>query len=174
KVRFGGGYNQMNSTVSINKADLVLFSGGSFSFDGDGPSSSSLQLASDRICIDTETINFTQYYNSGTVGFKYNGKNGTAGSLSLKQAVSWDPGGVGSGTVKAGKYESVSGSFPQASGSVWLYELEPAAYTVPTWTALNVTILSPPEPTIPGSGSGSSGSGTVSGGFITNGSEKYY
>jgi hypothetical protein len=178
-VGFRNKYNQMNGNVTIKDAENVIFSGTSFSFGGDGVSSAYLTVAADNIYIDTETINFRQYWDAQTVGFNYSGKNGgSTTNLSLKKEISWKPKET-TYTIESGKYGSVSGSFPQASSSTWLYNQVPGTYTAPSWTQVDSSLL-PSLPTAPVApvagiiGGGTGSGGTVSGGFISNGSEKYY
>lgn len=170
KVRFAGGYEQTNSTGIIKKADVTIFGGDIFKFGGDGVSSATLNVASDAIYVDTIAMSFTQYWAAKTVGLNYTGKNGISMTdLSLKNEMYWKPENT-TYTIKAGKYNLVSGNFPTGKDGKMLYEIEPSTYNPPTWTNLNIPFISPQEPSV----SGSSAGGTVSGGFISNGSEKYY
>ncbi|WKY44770.1 hypothetical protein Q5O14_01345 [Eubacteriaceae bacterium ES2] len=170
KVRFADGYEQTNSTVIIKKADATVFGGNIFKFGGDGVSSATLNIASDAIFIDTVAMSFTQYWAAKTVGFNYIAKNGSSTTdLSLKSEMSWKPENT-TYTIEAGKYNSVSGNFPTGKDGEMLYEIDPSTYSAPSWTNINITLISPQEPSASGSNTG----GTVSGGFITNGSEKYY
>ncbi|MGE4541856.1 MAG: hypothetical protein AB7D35_11395 [Bacteroidales bacterium] len=147
EARFNGGYDQTNSTVTIRNADKTIFSGANFKFGGDGVGSATLNIASDSIYLDAQKLAFTQYYGSETVGLKYTAKNGTAGNLSLRQTIDWNPNNnISINTINARDYQNVIGSFPQASVSSWLYEQGTGTYTVPSWTALNIELQPPTEP----------------------------
>jgi|GEM_PF-1483513 len=176
KARFNGGYDQTNSTVTIRNADKTIFSGANFKFGGDGVGSATLNIASDSSYIDAQNVAFTQYYGSETVGFKYTAKNGTAGNLSLRQTVSWNPNNNSStNTIYARDYQNVIGSFPQASAATWLYEQGAGTYTVPSWTGLNIQLQVPTEPTVPNTPTADENDpGDESGGGDSTVSEKYY
>jgi hypothetical protein len=167
-VGFKEEYKQLMGDMTIKDADTVVF-GGTLSLNTWGGDSDfyNLDVKANNVYLDTAAVSMKKINKEG---LSYYGKDGTSATkLYLKQSVSgWDK------TVEAGNYSSVSGNFPKADTDKWLYDLVPTVYTGPVWPDLSATLFSPSEPTKPGSGSGSSGSGTVSGGFITNGSEKYY
>lgn len=132
-IRFGGGYNQFNSTVNINGADLVIFGGksrqpsntGAIELDCDWYNLN-LNVNAKNIYLDSNDIDF---YDGSS--FNYGGKTSTTYTNLNAAASIWSS----YGTLGAGDYtaSALTGKIP--------YNLTyQSAYTPPIW-------VSPPSST---------------------------
>ena len=129
-IRFKGEYEQENSKVFIDQANMVIFAD-EFELDSDSAGELSLKVQADDILINSE-MEIKQHWNGSYSGFEYSGKTSSSSStnLHLQNNFIWSP-QTPSYTIQKGTYKDVYGNFPgvkNKSPKNWLYELEPEPY----------------------------------------------